>query len=154
MGGLPIHGVAPPSCARSKEKQPLNSAYFNAALMVISSQGGSQAHAAPAVSHAGSPLSLVLTRFEEPLIPTSPTSPKEYDALNVQPPLWYAEKHGRKLFGDEISLHNMAGATGNRKFISPNGKCEIVYKPNGEIETNPLNMGTYNRHDPQFHPYA
>src|SRR5262249_45863219 len=73
--------------------------------------------------------------------------------MNVEPPLWYAEKHWRELYGDEMALHNMGGATGNRKFISPNGHCEVVYKANGQIETNPLNMGTYNKYDPQLHPW-
>src|SRR4030095_8889778 len=36
--------------------------------------------------------------------------------------------------------------------FSPNGKCEVVYKANGEIETDPLNMGTYNFYDPQLNP--
>src|SRR5206468_2412738 len=95
--------------------------------IVISSPGGSHADAAPAASHAGSPLSPVLTRFEEPLIPTSPTSPKEYDALNVQPPLEYAEKHGRKLFGDEISFIPWPEPqeTGNSSRLMGNAKSYI-----------------------------
>ena len=105
----------------------MNSAYLlKAARIVISSQGGSHAHAhaAPAASHAGSPLSLLLTRFEEPLIPTSSTSPKEYDALNILQPLWYAEKHGRKLFGDEIQ-HGQPQETGNSSRLMDNAKSYI-----------------------------
>jgi RHS repeat-associated protein len=50
---------------------------------------------------------------------------------------------------DEKAYHIRDGATGNRKFISPNGRCELVFKSDGTLEMNPVNIGTYNFYDPQ-----
>lgn len=41
---------------------------------------------------------------------------------------------------------------GNRKYISPDGHHEGVYDANGNLVTDPLNMGTYNFSPPSDKP--
>ncbi|ARN56995.1 hypothetical protein STSP1_01388 [Sedimentisphaera salicampi] len=52
----------------------------------------------------------------------------------------------RKLSGAKDNYHQQGqGNENNQKWVSPSGKCEVVYDSTGQnIVTDPVNMGTYN----------
>jgi len=66
---------------------------------------------------------------------------------NVTVSLDYAQAHKWKEMGPfESSYHRQGGGAAalNRKFVSPSGHCEIVFRPDGSVVTDALNEGTYN----------
>lgn len=51
---------------------------------------------------------------------------------------------------DEESVFHQFGQNGknNRKFVSPDGLNEVVFRPNGSLESDPRNIGTFNFEPP------
>jgi hypothetical protein len=56
-----------------------------------------------------------------------------------------ARRNWRELPANKSIFHRMGpGNEQNRKFVSPVGFHEVVFKPTGELVTDPLNEGTFN----------
>ncbi|MDP4145460.1 MAG: hypothetical protein Q8936_13405 [Bacillota bacterium] len=53
----------------------------------------------------------------------------------------------------EIASHNLKGASGNTVYISEDGHKEAVYDVNGNLVTDPINMGSYNNYYYKEYPY-
>jgi hypothetical protein len=57
---------------------------------------------------------------------------------------------GWELLPPEKSIYHRMGPDNedNKKYVSPDGQCEAVYDKNGNLVTNPENVGTYNFYPP------
>ncbi|AQQ10435.1 Cell wall-associated polypeptide CWBP200 [Sedimentisphaera cyanobacteriorum] len=68
-----------------------------------------------------------------------------YNTWQPKNPQIAIDRGWKELIGLQAMYHQMGQGNGNnRKFISPSGKCEVVYDSDGNILTNPANRGTYN----------
>ncbi|WNG19043.1 kelch repeat-containing protein [Cystobacter fuscus] len=70
------------------------------------------------------------------------------NSANRTPPRDVARKQGWTSTGHYYHRWGDCDNDKNEKFVSPNGgHCEAVYDKNGQVVTDPLNMGTYNYGD-------
>ncbi len=59
------------------------------------------------------------------------------------------QKNYQKLSDNKSVFHQQGyWAKNNSKYISPDGHVEGVYRPDGTLDTSPLNQGTYNYFSP------
>ncbi|EPX64445.1 hypothetical protein D187_005579 [Cystobacter fuscus DSM 2262] len=68
------------------------------------------------------------------------------NSQNRTPPRDVAIKEGWEKMSDLKSIYHRHGKGNehNEKYVSPDGMCEAVYKPDGQLVTDPANLGTYN----------
>jgi RHS repeat-associated protein len=85
----------------------------------------------------------------------------QYNTWQPKTPLYAIDSGWTECSGLTSLYHKMGydedgqSNEGNRKFISPSGKCEAVYDVKGKLVTDPVNSGTYNfynyKRDPLKH---
>ncbi len=75
-----------------------------------------------------------------------PSSPEDAEAKG------YHKMDENKDIYHEQGYSDDYNTSGNNKYISADGKKEIVFNEKGEVVKDPVNMGTYNYADPEEHP--